>query len=737
MNARQAGDALGSAAVVAATVPTVSALFGGGGVAPLVVAAAVPAAVALVAMARGSGAPARALAAGYRSLLLRLAVDAAGAVVIVGLLPAASDGRSALAGLAAGPARLLTSAVPMQASGPELATAVVVVLAASAATVEMALRSTHRLGLLVPTVALLAAALLAGAGGQHPPTWDAALVVAVAGALVVRRGHRPLIGDAAGPEGPTVAGASVAAPAAPVGRLVAGYATVAVLAAVLVPLGNSLPGDHTRRPYDLLAALRPPAQPAGQVDPLTSYAQTYDGPARPAFTARVTGPVNPQALLWRLTTLEGFDGFQWSPTAVYRRAGTKLPTPPTVADRVQSVRADVNLALRSVYLPAPSRPTRVSIGGLDVSDTDAVLAVPAGRRLLTTYQVTSAVPSPTANQLLSATIPAAASQAGPPIPQAISGLAADVIATGQTTPFARLLKLRTYLAGPLFARQPPGRSAIGSGYYQIDQLLTRTHVGSAEQYAAAFAVLARSVGFRTRLAVGYYGGGRDGETVTYTTRDYDVWPEVYLDGIGWYPLPVNPAAGNRQATPAPEALSQAIQQQQQPSSTAPAKGPPALPGRARPHRTGSGTLPLITLVAVGILGAALAGAGAVVAAKASHRRRRRRGLDPAQRIAGAWEHVLDCLAEFGLRATPSLTAVEVAEGASHQLGRQPVAQVRWMVPFVDAVRYDRRFPPTTALADAVWGAALQAEQAIRHQAAWSARARARLSLAPLRRRPSS
>lgn len=724
MNARRAGDAVLSAAVVAAAIPTVSAIFGGGGVLPLVAAAAVPAIVGIVAVA-----------AAYRSLLLRLVVDAAGAVLIVGLLPAASDGRSALAGLAGGPARLLTSAAPLQAAGPELATVVMVVAAASAATVEMALRSGRRLALVAPTVLLLTAALLAGAGGQQPPTWDAALVVGVAGALVVLRGNLRLDADAgAGTEGPTVAGASVAPSVAPIGRLVAGYATVAVLASVLVPLGSRLPGDHTRRPYDLLAALSPPAQPAGQADPLTGYAKTYDDPERPAFTARVTGPGNPQALFWRLTTLDGFDGFQWSSTAEFHRAGTKLPAGPAATGDVLPVRADVTLAMPTVYLPAPSRPTRVSIGGLDVSGTDAVLAVPAGRRLPPTYQVSSAVPSPNSNQLLSATIPAAAGPGGPPIPQPIFDLAAKVIATAQPTPFARLKTLKDYLAGPLFSRQPPGHSPIGSSYQLIIQLLTQTHVGSAEQYAAAFAVLARSVGFRTRLAVGYYGGRREGTTVTYTTRDYDVWTEVYLDGIGWYPLPVTPAAGDRQSIPAPGPLSQAIQQQQQPSNGPPVRSPLPAPAHPPNHSVGGGAVPIIVLATTGILGTLVLAASVVVGVKASHRRGRRRRLDPTQRISGAWDDVVDCLNEFGLRGTPALTTTEVAEGASRQLGREPLAQVRWMVPIVDAARYDRRYPPSALLADAVWTAALTAERAIRRHAAWSARARARLSLAPLHRR---
>ena len=726
MTARQVGDAALSALLVAAAVPTVAAIFGGGGLLPLVLAAVMPAAVGVASIATRS-----------RSPWLRLTADTAAALVIVSLLPAASDGRAALFGLPAGLARLATAAVPLQAAGPELGVVVLAVVAASAGTVELALRSTQRLSLVAPAIVLLAAALLAGAGGPPPPAWDAALVVGVAALLVVRRAQHPLeasVEDPPPPSGePTVAGVGVTPIARPVGRLIVGYATAAIIAVVLVPIGSRLPGGHARPPYDVRAALHTPQQPVNQLNPLATYAEIYDGPVRPVLTARVRGFDNSRPLSWPLTVLDGFDGFQWFPTAVYRRAGTQLPPGPAVSVGVQRVRADVKLAKPQGYLPAPSRPVRVSVGGLDVSEPDAILAVPAGQRPPLSYQVTSVVPDPTSTQLLAAAIPNPDDGGAPAIPGTIVDEASKLITGAQSNPLARIQRLHDYLTGPPFSRHPPGDSPIGSGDTPITQLLFQTHVGSSVQFAAAFALLARSVGFRTRLVVGYDGEAVEHGTVSYTTRDLDVWPEVYLDGIGWYPVPVDPAVGAGRPTPAPTspALNKAFQQQKgPPRGSSPSAHPPPPAGRAtRP----AGGLPAALVVAGAVGASLLVAAASVVGLKAIRRRRQRRGAEPAQRIAGAWEHVLDRLVELRVRVGSSLTTTEVVERVSRHVSDANSERLARLVPVVDAARYDRRFPPSMVEADAIWLAAIAAERAIRRDVSWPARARAGLSVAPLRR----
>src|SRR4029453_1433991 len=82
---------------------------------------------------------------------------------------------------------------------------------------------------------------------------------------------------------------------------------------------------------------------------------------------------------------------------------------------------------------------------------------------------------------------------------------------------------------------PPGHS-----YAALLRMLTgegAEREGYAEQFAAAFALLARDRGFATRVAVGYLlpDPASDG-TYEITTAQADAWPEVDLHGLGWVPI---------------------------------------------------------------------------------------------------------------------------------------------------------------------------------------------------------
>jgi transglutaminase-like putative cysteine protease len=522
-------------------------------------------------------------------------------------------------------------------------------------------------------------------------------------------------------------------------RALAGAVLAVVVVALALPLGGVLPGATTRRPYDLRAAVAPAPKPLSQVSLLATFSATYDGPPQPVFSAKVAG-ANPQTLYWRLATYDRFDGSEWVSSAVFQRAGTRLPAGPHLAAPTRSIRAVVTPANLPGYLPAPDRPSAVSIDGLGVGNTDGELLLPAGMRLPASIDVSSSAPEPSPGQLVDATIPAGATNPGAPaFPVAVEGLARNLAAAARPYPFARLTALSDYLTAPGFVLHPPGNSPIGTGYYQVTQLL-QTHDGGSEQYAAAFAVLARAMGFHARLAVGYTGGTVDTRTgtVTITTRNLRVWPEVDLSGLGWVPFPSDPAgqtaAGQAATLPSVSPLAQALQDQRQidrattGSASSPSRSgipaPPVPPAR-------SSALPwwawlLIGVGAVGVLLVAL-----VLLAKAARRRRQRHGRDPAALVAGAWERTLDRLAEHGLDIPGSLTAPEVAARAGVAFGTEAAGAVAVLVPVVDAARYNRRFPPTAERADRSWATARDVEAALRAAATPGRRLRAVVSVAPL------
>ena len=180
----------------------------------------------------------------------------------------------------------------------------------------------------------------------------------------------------------------------------------------------------------------------------------YDGPVQPAFSARVVG-ANPIDLYWRLDVFDHFDGSQWTPTAAFRRAGTALPHPPTRTVPARAVTATVSLDTPAAYLPAPDRPVEVSVGGLDVSASDGILAVPVGRPPVSRYIVRSMVADPSRSDLLAAANPAGTTgttdPGSPPFPQAVTTLASTLIASAPPSPFARLTAIADYLTRAPFA----------------------------------------------------------------------------------------------------------------------------------------------------------------------------------------------------------------------------------------------------------------------------------------------
>ncbi len=710
--------------VVATVIPSVLPIFSGVGVEWLVAAVAIPAVVAAGSMLGGRY---------IDRPEFRAAAAVAALVALLALMPADPEHHAALASLASGPKLLVTAALPVAAGGPQLGFVTVVLVVAAWAAAETAQRTHRALAPLVPTLVVYVAALAVGAGGLPAPRWGALLVAGGAGLFVVLL--RALISRPRPAPGPSPAGTRPAGGRPHLAQVVAGAAVLAVAAGLAIPLGDHLPGAGSRQPYNLRAALSAAPRPASQLSLLSSYAGEYDAPPTPVMSVRASGAAV-DSLTWRMATYNRFTGTQWVSDDTYQRAGFVLPPDPAVAVATSSVSADVTLHRPTPYLPAPDRPVRVSVPGLDVSAQDGVLAVPSGSPAPLRYQVTSAVPNPGKAQLLAAGPAPRSDRAAPPLPLFIDNLAASLIANAGSSAFSRLTAISAYLTGPQFARHPAGDSPIGSGTYQVLQLLN-TRVGSAEQYASAFALLARAVGFDTRVVVGYAGGTVDRRTgaVDFTTRDLTVWPEVQLQGLGWIPFPAVPGT-TRAESPAPgsasSGLAQALQEQQQlnaasPPSTvpAPAATPPSAP-------TGSG--PSWAWIAAGVVvGLPIALGVGVAAAKLRRRQSQRGRVDPSARVAGAWEFVVDRLSELGVGIGAALTSAEVVDRVLATLGPACAWPLRDLSETVDATRFDQRFPPRAAAAEDAWRQAEAFDQQRRRSLSRLRRIRSVLSPAPWRR----
>ncbi len=578
-------------------------------------------------------------------------------------------------------ARMLTVSLPADPTGALLATPVTVTWVASFVAVTLVLRTRLMFAALLPGLLALGVSLVltAGQAGLNVPVTVAFLLAGLLLILV-----RAIRADTAG-----IDAAEASAPArASRGRLVRvgfGLPVVAAVTALGVSGAGLVPLAIPDR-FDPRTVVPLRFDTGDTLTPLvTLKSQLRQQPARPLFTVRIQDAAGIPLDRVRTAALDRFDGAVWTSDDRYLVAGRTLAPDPNLTD-ARRTRIHVEIeGLPGPYLPVVGWPVRVGATGVGFSDTSGVLVsngTTPGLRYDLVGEVRSrdgldsAVPSIVDGAARYTTLP-------PGLPPEVAAIAAQLTAPA-TRPFAKLTAIEGYLRElPYSLDARPGHS-----YDAIRRLFgsnPQDRVGYAEQYASAFAVLARSQGFPTRVAVGYLlrPGERQGDTYRVTTADAHAWPEVYLAGHGWvsfeptdFTVVPNPQTKQPPTAPAPGANGAGA-----PNSASRAIEDPNL-GNGR-GTTGSRVLSGTLLGLVVLAGAAVALILAVLLEKRRRRWRRRRGGGRNARVIGAWRDSTDRLVEHGVRVPASMTAREVADHAEQRLGTSAGA-VAVLAPLVTA-----------------------------------------------------
>ncbi len=271
------------------------------------------------------------------------------------------------------------------------------------------------------------------------------------------------------------------------------------------------------------------------VDPEVSLVPDLTNVSGPAlFTVKSSVPD-----YWRLTTLDvlGGNGFVGSVPAD--------PVHPASKGGRDVVETFHLLHLASRWLPVGGVPVAGALPeGTTWEPWMATLAVPEGEQAGpgVTYQVVARVGAPSLASLFAAKVPSDASSLltyVPPEPEAVRILA-DRITAGLVGPYEKAVAIQDYLrTHEVYDLHP--RKVAGS---PLVAFLFDTHEGYCQQFATAFAILARMVGLPTRLAVGFTTGqpGPGGSYVV-GTEDVHTWPEVYLSPLGWVRFEPTPGRG--------------------------------------------------------------------------------------------------------------------------------------------------------------------------------------------------
>ncbi len=292
-------------------------------------------------------------------------------------------------------------------------------------------------------------------------------------------------------------------------------------------------------------------------------------------------------------------------------------------------------------LPAP--PSTVSASGelspvVTPSGVVASLPVHAGN----SYSVTAVIPSPVVDSPSTSASTGTDTALGT-IPSVVNSLARSITA-GQSSPLGKAEALTDFFRSGRFHYKVTATQPVG-----VDPLvafLSQTRTGSCEQFAGAFAVMARASGLSTRIAIGFTPGRLiDGVTIVRGS-DAHAWPQVLMDG-SWVSFEPTPQLPSGELSPpgilGPAGLGH-------PNPTGPGPGSHvSIPVTAPTSTTPPSTVPTSVIASgdrsIGILGIVLLLLTTIVTSILVLRRRTRRR--PIDRVIAAWTDIDRALAKRG------------------------------------------------------------------------------------------
>ena len=463
---------------------------------------------------------------------------------------------------------------------------------------------------------------------------------------------------------------------------------------------------------------------------------------------------------WKTETLDRFDGFRWLRSDGDDLARTNAELPSIVQDRWRE-RIDVTVrALRSDLIVGVG--TTLLVVGVDSVSSDGdgtsrVLDGPLERG--DSYSVRAYAPNPSAAEMR---------QAGPefdldllayteiylpePGETALEGTGLDTDASrtagidrvGVTMPLRGLPDTGTPGAAAalrdsryarmyrLANRVTAGAPTTYEAVKRIERYLQETYTyeervpnrqlplaaflfkdrsGYCQQFSGAMALMLRMAGIPARVSTGFAPGSLNADTGEWRVRDLDAhsWVEVSFPDIGWVPFdptpPVAPAesqSGGAEATSA--ARGDALEALRGEAAPAGDSGlVPAAGGDEDGGRLGLWVLPLA------VLGGALAWAAILLASD----RRRRRGLEPRERVDVQLRELERALRRLGW----PLSGRETLLGLERRLARAAGPASAGYVAGLRAHRFGPAAPPAPGRAER---SALRRELTA-HGARWLAR----------------
>lgn len=493
-------------------------------------------------------------------------------------------------------------------------------------------------------------------------------------------------------------------------------------------------------------ALAKPFDPADYPSPLAALRNYLQPSEASATQLTVRGLASGDTI--RVATLDSYDGIVFavgsSTDSASSGSFSLVPTSvdqSSVSGSTRQVTVTIG-AYRGVWLPTVGNLETIRFLGDGAASlrerfyfnrTSSTAALLGGVAQGEQYSMTSIVPAKLSDAALAKVTPGSARvPAASGVPDAVNTRLSLYSATAQGAGaklVAALAGLRSdgYISDGL-SGQAPSRS--GHAADRITELLTGPQmIGDAEQYSVTAALMARQLGFASRVVFGF--APQSGQAAV-TGKDVSAWIEVDTAQYGW--VPINPVPAVR---PIPEnpvhnqtEVSRPYTQVQPPDDGAADQTHVTAPTTGKsPTTTPNALLDIILGVArvVGIIALILLVLASplllIVAAKARRRWLRRRAKDPIDRISGAWDEFRDTAVDHGYSEPSAATRTEFAEVVG-------LEQSRTLAAVADRAVFSPEAPGARE-ADRIWVAASELNASLGRGISRWRRFRARISLKSL------
>ena len=186
-----------------------------------------------------------------------------------------------------------------------------------------------------------------------------------------------------------------------------------------------------------------------------------------------------------------------------------------------------------------------------------------------------------------------------------------------------------------------------------------------------------------------------------TTEEYDAWPEVRFENIGWVafdPVPVvtgDAGGAEDNATEVPEG-------QPAPAGPTPTESDPTEDDNLDDEpETVTATVRVLIISAIFLFIFPILAVLFIIGLKKFRRRRREALVDPTERVLAGWQESKERLVEAGVEISPDMTVKEIVSVSRKELGIHASSSLSVLAPQVTKTIYaDRK--PSPATADLVW-----------------------------------